>query len=822
MKTDLDDIHDIIKKIESPISFSIRGSSTHLSRIKKMEAAVTAQARRLLNRLSSLDPEHRPHEAIELSGSLIDLFAGYDGAPPQEKSDRLAKALRCISEIKSRLEDLPAAPGLAARGREKQGEGAGQAALSGPVQAIRGVGPKLSQLLARRDIHSIDDLLHFVPRQHEDRRRVCRIDELAPGRRQTVSGGIVSAQMRFYGKRRVFEVTIDDGPAKLKAKWFHGREAFLRRAFIPGRRVILTGETGGSPFEREMIHPDFEVLDDRDDQMLHFKRIIPIYSETEGLRQKILRRVLWQAVRDYAPRMESGIPRDVLERHRLMPLSAAIRQVHFPDNDQDIRLLNEFSSDAHRSLIFDEFFFYQLGMLMKRNQRRQEQGIAFETGGTMVEGFIRTLPFRMTGAQRHAIEEIRRDMASAACMNRLLQGDVGSGKTIVAIVACLIACENGYQAALMAPTEVLAGQHHRNVSRLLEQTGLRVALMTGSLDAAEKRDLQARVAGGDVDLVIGTHAVIQEGVAFRKLGLAVIDEQHRFGVIQRTALLKKGRVPDVLMLSATPIPRTLAMTVYGDLDISVLDEMPPGRLPVATEVLGESQRKRAYAAIRRELEQGRQVFVVYPVIQESERVDLRDAIRMSLHLQREVFPDYPLGLLHGNMRKDEKDRVLSAFMEKKTRLLVTTTVVEVGMDIPEASLIVVEHADRFGLSQLHQLRGRIGRGDIPSRCILMSDDPSDRASRRLAIMRETTDGFRIAEEDLAMRGPGEFMGIRQSGIPGFRVANIVRDAALLNEAKQEAWNLLEEDPGLRRREHQRLREELMQRWGSKLDLIAAG
>ncbi len=822
MKTDLDRLEAILKRIEAPISFSIQDSPAHLPRIKKMEAAVRGLAELFRDEASAHYPRHRLPEIEGPLNALMDLFAGYDRLPAPEKSDRLAGAVRHISEIRSRLKDLQAPPEPAAGGKGKQGETADQALLSRPVHTVRGIGPKLSGLLARKNVHCLDDLLHFIPRRYEDRRTVCRIDEMAPGKRQTVSGEIASAQMRFYGKRRIFEVTLTDGAATLKAKWFRGRESFLKRAFVPGKRAILTGDASGWPFEKEMVHPDFEILDDQEDQMLHFKRIIPIYSETEGLRQKTLRRILWQAVRDYTPSMESAIPGEILQRHGLMPLPVAVRQVHFPDSGQDIGLLNEGRSDARRSLVFDEFFFYQLGILMKRSERDREQGIAFDTGGTMLERFRQALPFKMTGAQRRAVEEIQRDMASDRCMNRLLQGDVGSGKTLVATAACIIACENGYQAAMMAPTEILAEQHYRNLSKLLETTGIRVAGMTGSLQAAEKRDLQARMAGGEVDLVIGTHAVIQQGVAFRKLGLVVIDEQHRFGVLQRKLLQEKGLVPDVLMLSATPIPRTLAMTVYGDLDLSVLDEMPPGRKPVRTEVLGETQRNRAYGIIRRELEQGNQVFVVYPIIQESDRLDLRDANRMSQHLQRDVFPDFPVGIIHGNMKKHEKDQAMSAFREKKIRLLVTTTVLEVGMDIPEASLIVVEHADRFGLSQLHQLRGRVGRGDIPSYCLLLSDDQSEAAARRLKIIQETNDGFRIAEEDLAMRGPGEFMGIRQSGIPEFRVANIVRDAELLHAAKQEASGLLEEDPGLGKKEHGRLRQETIRRWGDRLDLIATG
>jgi ATP-dependent DNA helicase RecG len=629
-------------------------------------------------------------------------------------------------------------------------------------------------------------------------------------------------------------VIVDDGSGILKAKWFKGREAFLRGAFKPEARVILTGEITGFPFDREMIHPDFEILNDQDDQLLHFKRIVPVYSETEGLHQKTLRRILWKVVRDFAHLVQSPIPGEICRKRGLVEIREAVRQVHFPGNDQKMDLYLEMRSDAHRRLIYDEFFFFQLGMALRKRGEVLEQGIPFRTNGEMVRRFYGLLPFTLTAAQQRVISEIEQDMASVRSMNRLLQGDVGSGKTAVSMAALITACENGYQAAIMAPTEILAEQHHRNLKVWAEKLGLRTALLTGGLKTAERRELQGRIRDGEIDLVVGTHALIQEGVLFRDLGLIVIDEQHRFGVVQRATLRKKGQIPDVLVMTATPIPRTLAMTVYGDLDISVIDEMPPGKIPVRTKVFSESQRTRVYEIIRREAKKGNQIFIVYPLVEASENLDLKDATRMAEHLRKEVFPDCRVGLVHGRMKGKEKERVMNDFSNKMINILVSTTVIEVGIDIPEASLMVIEHAERFGLSQLHQLRGRVGRGDTPSFCILLTGDTMPHrggdtlpqgvpiARKRLRIMEQTNDGFRIAEEDLAIRGPGEFMGTRQSGLPDFRIASVVRDGRILGEARTDAFVLVEDDPLLENPDHLTLREVLLRRWRGRLEMAKTG
>ena len=818
----MESLDKIVDKMEAPIAFASGDGYSRLSQIKNLETVMTSLLRHLKEGIRAEECRSRKDELDGLSDALLNLFSGYDALSKEEKRDRLARATSLLSELKTTLRGLPGTDQTIDQGGD-DGERNSPNVLSQPVQFIQGVGPRIAALLARKNLSIVEDLLYFIPRRYEDRRTVSRIAETVPGIRQTIVGRIAQADSRFYGRRRIFEVQVDDGSGILKAKWFKGREAFLRGAFKLEARVILTGEVTGFPFDREMIHPDFEILNDQDDQLLHFKRIVPIYSETEGLHQKTLRRILWKVVRDFARLIQSPIPEEICRKRGLMEIREAIRQVHFPGNDQEIDAYQEIRSDAHRRLIYDEFFFFQLGMALRKRGEVLAQGIPFRIKGTLLERFYGLLPFTLTVAQQRVIEEIQQDMASSRCMSRLLQGDVGSGKTAVAMAAMVTACESGYQSAIMAPTEILAEQHYRNLRIWAEQLGLKIGLLTGGMKPVEKRQLLNQIETGGIDLIVGTHALIQEGVAFHRLGLVVIDEQHRFGVIQRAALRRKGPVPDVLVMTATPIPRTLAMTVYGDLDVSVIDEMPPDKKPVRTKVFPEAQRVRVYEIIRREVEKGNQVFIVYPLVEASENLDLKDATRMAEHLRKEIFPEYHIGLVHGRMKGSEKDRVMTDFADKRIQILVSTTVIEVGIDIPEASLMVIEHAERFGLSQLHQLRGRVGRSDIPSFCILLTQKAGSEDSRkRLRIMEQTNDGFRIAEEDLAIRGPGEFMGTRQSGLPDFRIANIVRDGRILGDAKADAFGLVDDDPRLESPHHQGLRDELLHRWGGRLELAKTG
>jgi ATP-dependent DNA helicase RecG len=691
---------------------------------------------------------------------------------------------------------------------------------------VKGVGPKLAKLFEKKGILTVEDALYFLPRCYEDRSHLKKISELKAGRKETGFGEILLSGVAFYQnkKKRVFEAVVGDGSGTITLKWFHGNERYLRDRFKKGRKLIFSGEVRWFNSQREIHHPDVEVVEeDIEKDYLNFKRIVPIYSETEGLYQRTLRRLMKTILDGYADELSSPIPLEIVERQDLIHFSEAFRRVHFPPEGESIDILNLQRSDGHRRIIFDEFFFLELGLVLKKRGVALETGIPFKTDGILVQKLLNLLSFKLTHAQQRALSEIKEDLEKPHPMNRLIQGDVGSGKTIVALLTCLHVIECGYQAAIMAPTEVLAEQHFLNLHRWLEPLGVKVALLTSSIKGLEREDLYQRIRNGYVQLVIGTHAVIQEAVEFHRLGLAIIDEQHKFGVVQRGLLKKKGGNPDVLVMTATPIPRTLAMTIYGDLDVSIIDEMPPGRMPVETKVFPESARAKVYRMVEEEVKKGRQAFIVYPLVEESEKLDLKDATRMAEHLQKDVFPEFRIGLLHGRMKSDEKEAIMMEFKEGKIQILVATTVIEVGIDIPNASVMVVEHAERFGLSQLHQLRGRIGRGRFPSKCILLAQyRSSEEAKVRLRAMEKTTDGFKIAEEDLELRGPGEFFGIRQSGLPDFRVAHIIRDTPILIEARKEAFRLVQEDPELVQPSHAGLKQILVKRWKGRMELATIG
>ena len=649
------------------------------------------------------------------------------------------------------------------------------------------------------DVHhvTVEDLIHCLPMRYEDRSNLARIRDLQNGMWATIQVDVRIAGTYPVkgGKLRIFEISGTDNSGQIRAFWWN--QGYLQSSFKQGRRVLLYGQWKRNRrgfFEVE--NPDYEfTIDDDDADPIHTGRRVPVYRKLGELRTKQLRSIVHHVIArlDFSD-IEDAVPQAVLARHGLIPMAAAFRQVHFPAEDVPLESYNRFASPAHRRLIFEEFFWLSLAMGLRRQGREKAaKGTVIEVN-ERVRNAVRTiLPFKPTNAQKRVLAEIVGDMTGSKPMNRLLQGDVGSGKTIVAVQAAIVAIENGYQAAIMAPTEILAEQHARTVKRLTEKTLYRVELLTGSLSAARKRQLQAEIESGEVDLAIGTHALIQEAVRFHKLGFVVIDEQHRFGVMQRAEMIRRGYNPDVLVMTATPIPRSLVMSVYGDLDLSVINEMPPGRKEIITKVRGEDARRKIYQFLDKQIREGGQVYVVYPLVEESDKLDLLNATQMAEHLQTSVFPNFRVGLIHGRMRQDEKDAVMEEFRTGASHILVSTTVIEVGVDVPNASIMLVEHAERFGLSQLHQLRGRVGRGDEQSYCILLAANRrSPEAIERLAIMEETSDGFKIAEKDLEIRGPGEVMGTRQSGLPAFRVGNIIRDHELLEVAKQEADRILTE------------------------------
>ena len=698
------------------------------------------------------------------------------------------------------------------------------------IQFIKGIGPKMAAILEKREIRTVEDALYLLPLRYEDRRQLVPISSLSPGGSAVFSGTVLSADAATTKSgRRVFEVQLRDESGTIACKWFHANAVWMKRTWKVGRVGVFSGEVSQFGYQREVHHPDVEWLAEGKDitsllaaDPANFGRIVPVYPLSEGIHQKTMRRVMREVVDGFLPNIVGVIPAELCPTE-FPPLREALGQVHSPPTEAELAVLNLGATPAHQSLAFDEFFFWELGLALKKQGILREEGIAFQVSHRYTKELVRLLPFELTAAQRRVLAEIKTDMMAPHPMHRLVQGDVGSGKTLVALMAALIAVENDYQVAIMAPTEILAEQHWHTIHRWCSHMGIEVTLITAGLKGKAKKEALERVADGSAQIVIGTHAVIQEKVEFAKLGLGVIDEQHRFGVLQRGILKKKGTNPDILVMTATPIPRTLAMTLFGDLDLSVIDEMPPGRIPIETKVFFESRRTQLYDMIRREVGLGRQVYVIYPLVEETEKSDLKAASQMAEHLQTDVFSDLKVGLLHGRLTPVEKEAVMNSFTNRDFDILVSTTVIEVGIDVPNATLMVIEHAERFGLSQLHQLRGRVGRGKDKSYCILMTNGKmSEDGEKRLRVMESTCDGFRIAEADLEIRGPGDFLGTRQAGMPDFRVANILRDGGLLERARQAAFDLLEHDPALAGQAHVPLHDELLRRWGKRLELATIG
>jgi ATP-dependent DNA helicase RecG len=664
--------------------------------------------------------------------------------------------------------------------------------LSTSLQFLKGIGPARAEILASRNLRTVLDLLYHLPFRYEDRSQVKALRELVPGEKVTVLARVERSTLSGFQRRALglFEATLSDGTGTLLARWFNGRH--LAEMLTSGTRLSLFGKI---EFDRQyagsiMVQPEFEILTgDDDDESIHTGRIVPIY-EAVGKVSTRLFRVFLHRILEQIEMPDDALPDQIRRRLALPELGTALHTVHAPPAGTDLRLLNEFRSPSQFRLIFDEFFWLECGLALKRTKARQAEGIPFALPKNAREQVKKMLPFKPTAAQKRVMQEIANDMKEPFPMNRLLQGDVGSGKTIVAAQAAVIALENGYQVAVLAPTEILAAQHYSYFRRLLEKLGYRVILLTGSAAARDKQQLKKAISSGYAQVMVGTHALLQQDVEFHKLGLAIVDEQHRFGVVQRLQLFEKGAKPDILVMTATPIPRTLALTVYGDLDISIIDELPPGRKPIVTRHVTETAIEKVWSFVAREIAAGRQAYVVYPVIEESETTDMKAAEKMYEHLSQAVFPQLPIGLLHGKMSSDEKESAMRRFQQNETKILVSTTVIEVGVDVPNASVMVIEHAERFGLAQIHQLRGRVGRGAHQSHCILVTSRMNDIARERIRTLVESNDGFYIADMDMRLRGPGEFFGTRQSGILGLHVADIFRDADILELARSEAQALI--------------------------------
>src|ERR1022692_1230347 len=677
--------------------------------------------------------------------------------------------------------------------------------LTTPVQYVKGIGPRLAEILATKGIATVGDLLNYLPFRYEDRLNPRGIAELRVGEMATVIGEVRNSGLFRTRRMPIFQLTVGQGRSRLKCLWFNA--TYLQDKFKPGQLIALYGKVEQDKSgELQIIQPQFEMLgeasadgaDDKAAASLEVGRIVPIYeSAGQGrVTARWFRRVIRTALDDLTPELAETIPAAVRERLALVSPREALWKVHWPEAGESFEDLQSSRTPAHIRLIFEELFFLELGLELKRRQQKAQTGMAFRLDDRVRQAIKKILPFHPTAAQKRVLKEIAGDMQKPYPMRRLLQGDVGSGKTIVSFQAAIIAIENGYQVALMAPTEILAQQHYFSARRILENAGYRIVLLTGSLEADRKREIRRHIAQGNAQLVIGTHALLEEKVEFAKPGLVIVDEQHRFGVLQRLKLMKKSgdggadknpSEPDVLVMTATPIPRTLALTLYGDLDISVLDELPPGRTPIVTRRITDDRSAEVWDFVRKQAAKGHQVYVVYPVTAENEETELKAAIKMYRELSGKVFGDLKVGLLHGRLDSDLKDQVMRMFQKGELQILVATTVIEVGVDVPNATVMVIEHAERFGLAQLHQLRGRIGRGAAKSFCILMTGGKvSEEGQRRLDAMVRTNDGFQIAELDLELRGPGEFFGTRQAGMPSFRVANLMRDAQLLELAKREA------------------------------------
>ncbi len=692
---------------------------------------------------------------------------------------------------------------------------------------LKGVGPARAAMLDTKGLKTVEDLVAYAPFRYEDRTNLKSISELAPGEMATVIAEVRTARAAGFRRRDLglFEATFTDSSrAILVAKWFHG--GYLAGVIAPQQRIALYGKVEFDSYSGElsMLHPEFEILSDADEDEgalagLHVGRIVPIYEAAGKVTTRIFRRLIWRVL-ESMPAPADPLPASLRERLKLPDLWTAIRDMHFPAAGDDVRLLNNFRSPAQFRLIFEEFFWLECGLALKHRNARTRPGIAFQLSDRVREQIKRMLPFKPTGAQKRVLAEIARDMESPSPMNRLLQGDVGSGKTLVAAEAAIIAIENGYQVAVLAPTEILATQHYFYLRSLFSKLGYTVGGLTGSAGKREREVFKRALESGVVHVATGTHALLEEDVHFQQLGLAIIDEQHRFGVMQRLRFIEKGTHPDVMVMTATPIPRTLALTLYGDLDVSVIDELPPGRVPIVTKHATEDQIEQVWSFLKQQVDQGRQAYVVYPVIEESETQAMKAAEKMYHHLSEEVFPSLRIGLMHGRLTPAEKEAAMESFKLGETQVLVSTTVIEVGIDVPNATVMVVEQSERFGLSQLHQLRGRVGRGAAQSYCILVTGKLNETGRERIRTLVDSSDGFYIAEMDLRLRGPGEFFGTRQSGLPALRIANILRDSEILELARREAGALLEKPGG--DRELRQAIDYLRGHWQQRYGLVQVG
>jgi ATP-dependent DNA helicase RecG len=795
-----------LETVLRPLEFAAREDFAHLDRVKQLEATVSAAARRA--RVLAV-PREAQAELRRVEDSLA--------APRAPRARR-----GCIEAALRRLRPLAASAWA-------------QTALGRPSTQLSGVGPKRAESLARRGLASIEDLLFHLPVRWDDRRSLAPVGSLEVGRRATFVARVLAcdfATRRGRGGRlgRSFEALVGDDTGTLALKWFHGGDA-IARVVRKGALLLVTGEVRRYRFAREILHPEVQWLadaaPDEAGEPEELRRIVPEYATPEGLHPRALRSLVQQAVEGHADLVTGFLPAELVRERGLPEPADALRELHAPGPEADLDALSSGRAPARVRLVLEELYLLEVGLALRRAARAREAGIPVPAGGARVAAAITRLPFRLTGAQQRVWREIEGDLGRAQPMQRLLEGDVGSGKTVVAFLAALALAEAGHQTALMAPTELLAEQHTRTLQSLARATGpeagLQVCLLTSSLARADALRVRRELAAGEADFVIGTHALIQQDVAFHSLGLVVVDEQHRFGVRQRAALTAKGegpRAPHTLVMTATPIPRTLALTLWGDLDLSVIDELPPGRRPVRTLLVRPGEGRRVMELLRETVARGEQASVVYPRVEESEHSDLRSATESAERI-RAALPGVAVELVHGRMETAQRVAAMARFEAGEAQVLVSTTVIEVGVDVPQATLMIVEHAERFGLAQLHQLRGRVGRGERPGSCVVVARGGSEESEARLAALLETSDGFAIAEADLRIRGPGEFLGARQHGrLPDLRLADLVRDSRLVSVAREAALATVRSDPELRR--DPELLRAVEARWGDRLSLAGVG
>lgn len=831
MTSQTDTLLDLLIK---PLRYSTMDNFAHLKSLKGFDKLVEG----LCSRAKDEDDESK-----DLLWKVRALTIGFDLKNFDEKKKTLEDILQIIKPsvevaTSAQLHSKPLSIAAAKKNIEM---------LSKPVQFVKGVGPKVAEMFKKKGILTVEDLLYYMPFRYEDRSKVKEISDLEIGESQSFNGEVLAFGEARYGRRRVFEVALGDGDTIIMLKWFHYRVAYMEKKFHVGDKVKVYGTVKKFGSKYEVVHPDVEMegrkgktsktSGDGDEKKLYPMGLVPVYSQVENLHQNTIRKILSHAVLEYSKYAVSSVPLGVLESQKLLNIGDAFMETHLPGylfKSKDMR------ESARRTLVFDELFTLEASQYFKKHKAKKSIAVKLVSKeGGLRDILYKSLPFKLTNAQVRVLKEIYGDLSSvndadesfAEPMNRLIQGDVGCGKTIVSLLAMIAAVEGGCQAAIMAPTEILAEQHYLNIKNFCDNLGVTTVMLKSALKSKDKKDALALIRSGEAQIVVGTHSLIQDAVEFKKLVFTVIDEQHRFGVEQRKALMDKAYVdsdgvkfaPHNLVMTATPIPRTLSMTVFSDLDLSIIDELPPGRTPVVTKLLREGDRDKAYKIISDEVKNGAQAYIVYPLVEESEELTLKDAVSMKEKLDKEIFPDFNVTLVHGRMDSLEKQKVMDDFKNGKSDILVSTSVIEVGVDVPNATVMAIEHSERFGLSQLHQLRGRVGRGTKKSYCLLLTDGYlQEDTFNRLKVIESTEDGFKIAEEDLKFRGPGSFFGTKQSGLPDFRTTDILSDFDILRLAKKEAEAFLEDDKDLQTPEGLILKELLKTRWKGRLEYASIG